>query len=115
MLLSEPIGQSASFASAGASVMIAGRGDLLTLAQLPRGVAATVSAVRPAATQSDQPLVQRLTEIGFIPGERVTVIAHGHPGREPIAVRVGSSTFALRRFEAEHIEVVVDISAAPNL
>lgn len=48
----------------------------------------------------------RLQELGFVEGERLRVIAHGYPGREPIAVRIGSTTFALRRFEADHILVV---------
>ena len=33
------------------------------------------------------------------------MIAHGVPGREPVAVRLGSTTFALRRFEAEYVRV----------
>jgi ferrous iron transport protein A len=48
----------------------------------------------------------RLLELGFIEGERLRVIAHGYPGREPIAVRIGNTTFALRRFEADHVLVV---------
>ena len=48
----------------------------------------------------------RLQELGFVAGERLRVIAHGHPGREPVAVRIGNTTFALRRFEADHVLVV---------
>ena len=48
----------------------------------------------------------RLLELGFVEGEPLRVIAHGYPGREPIAVRIGSTTFALRRFEADHVLVV---------
>jgi len=48
---------------------------------------------------------QRLEEVGFLPGERVTVIARGQPGNEPLAVRVGHSTFALRRAEAACVQV----------
>jgi ferrous iron transport protein A len=48
----------------------------------------------------------RLLELGFIEGETVRIIAHGFPGREPIAVRIGNTTFALRRFEADHVWVV---------
>ena len=47
----------------------------------------------------------RLLELGFVEGEPLRVIAHGYPGREPIAVRIGSTTFALRRFEADHVLV----------
>ena len=52
----------------------------------------------------------RLQELGFVAGERLRVIAHGYPGREPIAVRIGNTTFALRRFEADHVLV----AAAPE-
>lgn len=48
----------------------------------------------------------RLLELGFLEGEPLRVVAHGFPGREPIAVRIGSTTFALRRFEADHVLVV---------
>jgi ferrous iron transport protein A len=47
----------------------------------------------------------RLLELGFVEGESLRVIAHGFPGNEPIAVRIGNTTFALRRFEAEHVLV----------
>jgi ferrous iron transport protein A len=43
---------------------------------------------------------QRLEEIGFLPGERVVVLRRGVPGGDPLAVRVGHSTFALRKSEA---------------
>lgn len=52
-----------------------------------------------------RPLVLRLLEIGFVEGERVEVVALGPGGREPLAVRVGNSQFALRRHEAEHVLV----------
>ncbi|MBD8526211.1 FeoA family protein [Pseudomarimonas arenosa] len=50
-------------------------------------------------------LVLRLLELGFVPGEQVRIIATGPGGREPIAVRVAGTTFALRLHEAEHIRV----------
>ena len=48
---------------------------------------------------------QRLEELGFLPGERVAVLARGAPGSEPLAVRIGHSTFALRRSEAACVRV----------
>ena len=45
-------------------------------------------------------------EIGFIPGEPLQVLHKGFFGGEPIAVRIGHSTFALRRFEAAQISVI---------
>ncbi|MDN3921906.1 FeoA family protein [Roseateles violae] len=46
-----------------------------------------------------------LEEIGFLPGEPVRVMARGVPGADPLVVRVGESTFALRRAEAECVKV----------
>jgi len=47
----------------------------------------------------------RLAELGFVAGEPLRIVAQGYPGREPIAVRIGNTTFALRRFEADHVLV----------
>ncbi|SFN13700.1 ferrous iron transport protein A [Formivibrio citricus] len=46
-----------------------------------------------------------LEEIGFIPGEQVTLMAKGIPGGDPLVVRIGQSTFALRSAEAACIRV----------
>jgi len=35
----------------------------------------------------------------------VRVIAHGYPGHDPLAVRVGHTTFALRSHEAALVQV----------
>ncbi|WP_300452378.1 FeoA family protein [Accumulibacter sp.] len=81
--------------------------DLITLFELPTGQEATVGS-RPLAAdgeKSDRELSLRLFEIGFIDGERVCVVARGHPGGDPVAVRVGNTMFALRRFEAERVLV----------
>lgn len=48
---------------------------------------------------------QWLADIGFLPGERVTVLMRAQPGNDPLAVRVGHSTFALRQAEAACIVV----------
>lgn len=55
----------------------------------------------------DQPdWAERLAEIGFIPGESVAVLASAKPGDDPLVVRVGTSTFALRRAEAACVQVL---------
>ena len=46
------------------------------------------------------------------PGEAVEVIEEIWPGRDPIAVRVGNSTFALRRREARAVMVDAERPAA---
>jgi ferrous iron transport protein A len=49
-----------------------------------------------------------LTELGFIPGEPVRLLARGRPGGDPLVVRVGDSTFALRCAEAACVQVETD-------
>lgn len=48
---------------------------------------------------------RQLEEIGFLPGEQVSVMTRAFPGGDPLVVRVGLSTFALRRAEARCIEI----------
>jgi ferrous iron transport protein A len=43
-------------------------------------------------------------ELGFVPGERIRMLKRGFTGG-PLAVKVGESTFALRRFEAALISI----------
>jgi ferrous iron transport protein A len=77
----------------------------ISLDQLPSHQWATVlDVLRPEETEGRE-LVLRLTEIGFVPGEPVRIVATGLPGREPLAVRLGHTTFALRRHEAAMIRV----------
>jgi ferrous iron transport protein A len=75
------------------------------LSSLPAGVEATVTSVCLPHGVKDQELALRLIEIGFLPGERVRVIARARPGDDPIAVRLGHSTFALRKLEAAFVSV----------
>ena len=46
-----------------------------------------------------------LGEIGFIPGEQIMLMARGALAGDPLVVRVGASTFALRRAEAACVQV----------
>ncbi|WP_423679567.1 MULTISPECIES: FeoA family protein [unclassified Undibacterium] len=50
-------------------------------------------------------ITRRLKELGFVHGEKIKILHKGYFGGEPIAVRVGESTFALRNFEASLIGV----------
>ena len=77
----------------------------ISLDQLPKLQWATVLDVLRPDEKEGRELVLRLTEIGFIPGEAVRIVATGVPGREPLAVRLGHTTFALRRHEASLIRV----------
>ena len=54
----------------------------------------------------DAPQIKgQLEDIGFLPGEQVTLLRKGLLGKGPYMVRVGASTFALRQSEARMIEV----------
>ncbi|WP_291993428.1 FeoA family protein [Candidatus Accumulibacter sp. ACC003] len=81
--------------------------ELITLFELAKGQEGTVStsALAGSGDAADRELALRLFEIGFVDGERVRVIARGYPGGDPLAVRVGGTMFALRRFEAERVLV----------
>ena len=75
------------------------------LSSLSTGSSGTVARVLAPQAGQDAELLLRLSEIGFVPGERVRVIARAQPGNEPIAVRLGHTTFALRNFEAAFVQV----------
>ncbi len=59
-----------------------------------------VAMLRPANGAAGEGLQQQLADLGFTVGERAMVMRRAWPGGDPLAVRVGSSTFALRRAEA---------------
>lgn len=78
----------------------------MTLDHLPLGEPRIVHEVR--APSHAPEWAQWLEEIGFIAGERVTLITHGLPGGDPLVVRVGQSTFALRRAEAACVHLATE-------
>jgi ferrous iron transport protein A len=82
----------------------------MKLADLATGRVARVVSVSPDGAAAD--MGRRLAELGFLPGEAVRVVARGLMAREPIAVRVGTGTFALRLFEAACIRVSPEPSPA---
>jgi len=75
----------------------------VSLSALRPGATATI--VRVGSATALGPLETRLLELGFISGETVEVVAEARPGRDPFVVRVGSTTFALRRAEAQNVWV----------
>jgi ferrous iron transport protein A len=81
--------------------MISSGPDALSLADLAVDAEARVTAL---VSAHGAPL-GRLADLGFVPGEYVRVVARGALGGEPLAVRVGRSTFALRRHEAACVQV----------
>jgi len=80
-------------------------GQSIGLDQLACQASAEVVSMNPPQDEEDRSVALRLLEIGFLPGESVRVIAHGYPGHDPLAVRIGHTTFALRRHEAALVQV----------
>ena len=83
------------------------------LCDLPDGVPACVTQVCASGPGLDPQHLRRLAELGFLPGEPVQVLHRGPGGREPLAVRVGDTMFALRLLEARCIRVDTTGQALP--
>lgn len=84
----------------------------ISLAAMKKGARGTVAEVTDDAQslgdETHSTISRRLLELGFVPGEALEVIAAVWPGGDPIAVRLGNTTFALRRREAQSVLVAVD-------
>jgi ferrous iron transport protein A len=76
----------------------------VSLASLPPGTSGRVAGVG-SGGPSLSGLERRLLELGFVQGEEIAVLAEARPGRDPFVVRVGHTTLALRRREAQSVWV----------
>jgi len=90
----------------------------LVLAELRRGDSAVVigladSAAIDAGRGTEDSLIARLRDLGFVPGAHCEVVARMWLGGDPMAVRIGGSTFALRRAEAAAVRVQLSRDVAP--
>jgi ferrous iron transport protein A len=83
----------------------------VSLAALPPGTTGRVVSVGSAASALSA-LERRLLEFGFVNGEQVEILAEARPGRDPFVVRVGHTTLALRRREAQSVWVELQHSVA---
>ena len=75
----------------------------IPLTRLARRRPALVTAVD--ARGPGDAVARRLVELGFVPGEQVEVVAVVPVGAEPMLVQVGFTRFALRRIEADRVQV----------
>jgi ferrous iron transport protein A len=75
------------------------------LGLLRKGDCATVTGLATVTGEDQIALRMRLLELGFAPGEQIRVVAESFPRRDPMAVRLGNTTFALRRQEASMIQI----------
>lgn len=97
---------------------VASTTSAVALAELARGESAVVEGLQaidsgPNASERDS-MLARLRDLGFVRGARCEVLARMWFGGDPIAVRVGGSTFALRRSEAAAVRVTRAAPAAPG-
>jgi ferrous iron transport protein A len=83
----------------------------VSLAALPPGTTARVVGVGSVASALSA-LERRLLEFGFVNGEQVEILAEARPGRDPFVVRVGHTTLALRRREAQSVWVELQHSGS---
>jgi ferrous iron transport protein A len=77
-----------------------------SLHQAPIGRVYRIATVHPSDRMPD--CARQLSELGFLPGEQIVVLRRTMPGADPLVVRIGVSTFALRQAEAACIELVSD-------
>jgi ferrous iron transport protein A len=82
----------------------------LPLADLRRGDSGFVAGLAEVAGFDDGAgsgavLLARLRDLGFVAGARCEVIARMWPAGDPLVVRIGGSTFALRKAEAAAVRV----------
>jgi ferrous iron transport protein A len=73
------------------------------LGDLRKGQMATILSVGLDAQEPE--LTQRLMEMGLLEGSVVEIVHEAPFGGDPVAIRVRGSLIALRRHEANQIEV----------
>ena len=78
---------------------------VMLLSELPKGAHAMVERVVAGSADVGVATLRRLEELGFIAGEPVRMLRRGPGGREPLAIQVGETLFALRLLEAQCVEV----------
>lgn len=66
-----------------------------------------ISAVRHNAAMPE--CDRQLNELGFMPGEQIVLLRRAMPGADPLVVRIGMSTFALRSAEAACVEIEPEV------
>jgi Fe2+ transport system protein FeoA len=81
----------------------------IPLNELQRGEVVRVSGLALDSslltTEEGDLMVARLRDLGFVAGARCEVLARMWLGGDPLVVRIGGSTFALRHAEAAAVRV----------
>jgi ferrous iron transport protein A len=78
--------------------------DSLTLDELKVGARAEIAAIDWSGLEASE--ASRLRHFGFDEGVTVTPLHQGPFGRDPLAIRVGRMTVAIRRKHARAVHVV---------
>jgi ferrous iron transport protein A len=81
-------------------------GPIIPLDQLKLGTRARIAAIDWAAIGDSE--AQRLRHFGFDEGVSVEPLHLGPFGRDPLAVRVGRMTVAIRRNQARAVKVSIE-------
>jgi len=81
--------------------------ELKTLGSLAPGVSGTVAEFDKSLAYNDSSMIDRLREMGFSEGLEFEFLHQSPFGKDPIAVRVGAMTIAMRRKDANFIKVQV--------
>lgn len=83
----------------------------VSLSTLRKGARGTITTVhndgQSLGDEAQSTVSRRLVELGFVAGEAIEVIGEVWPFGDPIAVRLGTTSFALRRREAAGVMVAV--------
>ena len=71
---------------------------------------AKITQVNRLVNDNDEPdlVAIRLESLGFVPGAQVQVITKGVFGGDPILIQIGFTRFALRKSEADKIEIQLE-------
>lgn len=80
--------------------------DATSLDHLAVGKRARIAAI--AWGELDEASARRLRHFGFDEGVRIESLHSGPFGRDPLAVRVGRMTVAIRRIHARAVQVILE-------
>ncbi|WP_038343481.1 FeoA family protein [Acinetobacter sp. A47] len=71
---------------------------------------AVITKVNRLVDETGQPdlVAVRLESLGFVPGTQVQVVTKGIFGGDPILIQLGFTRFALRKAEADKIEIQLE-------
>ena len=78
----------------------------MDLSRLTQGSVANVLGVD--SRSSGDVIAQRLLDLGFVRGESVRCISLAPFGGDPILVQIGYTRFALRKSEAQRVQIEVE-------